>query len=552
MTNIAALLQTHLACAPKPLYTQWDGSAWRDYTQHDIASLAARWQRAFRAQGIVKGERVAICARNGVNWVAFDQAALGLGLVVVPIYVDDNAESAAWCLQNCTARLVFLENSRLLAGIVQAMETPPVIVCASVDAVAPALFLDTWLAESGASFEAVDLEAGTLATLVYTSGTTGRPKGVMLSHGNIVSNVEAVTQAIQAGEDDVFISVLPVSHMFERTGGYYLPLLLGARVVFARGVNQLAEDLLTHRPTIIIAVPRLFERFMARIEHALANKPIDLKLYRLAVQSGWRRFQRRSNLFDRLLGGILRHKVGGKVLARFGGRVRLALVGGAALDQRIAQTFIGLGLTLLQGYGLTETSPVISVNREQDNDPNSVGTALPGIEIRVNAARELLGRGSGVMQGYWQNPQATQAVLDAQGWFNTGDTVEIRDGRIYIKGRTKDILVLSNGEKCPPAEVEQAILCDPVFQQVMLLGEARPFLALLAVSAESDEKKLVRLANARLAGFPRFVRIHRVIAVNEAWTLENGLLTPTLKVKRRAVHERYRELIERAYSTGPD
>lgn len=550
MNNLAELLQQHLATPEKVLYTQFVGGAWRDFSAGEVATLAARWQQAFRREGLAPGDRVALCLRNGVNWAAVDQAALGLGLVVVPLYVEDNAENIAWCLLDSGARLLVMDSSRLLAALQQALPDMPAAVCLQENPPIPAIPAQEWLPSAAAPFEAAPVGADTLATLVYTSGTTGRPKGVMLTHRNILSNLEAVARTIKADDRDLFLSLLPVSHMLERTGGYYFPLYCGSRVAFSRGVSHLAEDLTVQRPTVLIAVPRVFERVLVRIEQVLARSPAKHLLFHLAVNSGWHRFRGRENLFDRLVGRRLQDIVAGPILARLGGRMRVAVVGGAALDKRVAKTFIGLGLPMLQGYGLTETAPVISVNRLEENDPESVGPPLPNLEVRTNEHHELLVRGPSVMAGYWRNPEATSAALDANGWLNTGDQAEIRNGLIYIRGRTKDILVLSNGEKVAPEDVEQAILEDAVFEQAMLVGERRAYLILLAVTRETDEKKLVRHANARLKDFPRWMRVRRVIAVQAPWTLEEGLLTPTLKVKRRAVYGRFAEQIDRAYRSG--
>ena len=547
MTNLAQLLQRHLATPEKPLYTQFVDGAWRHFSAAEVAALAARWQQAFRREGLEAGDRVAICLRNGVNWVAADQAALGLGLVVVPLYVDDNGDNLAWCLIDSGARLLVLESARLLPALQRSLSAMPTVVCLQETPPVPAVPLQAWLPEVAQPFETAGLEPDRLATLVYTSGTTGRPKGVMLSHRNLLANLEAVAETVAAYDSDVFLSLLPLSHMLERTGGYYFPLYCGSRVAFCRGISHLAEDLAAQRPTVIIAVPRVFERVLVRVEQALARAPVKRLLFHLAVASGWRRFCGRENLFDRLLGRRLQGLVAGPILARLGGRMRVAVVGGAALDKRVARTFIGLGLPMLQGYGLTETAPVISVNRLADNDPESVGPPLPNVEARVNEQHELLVRGPSVMPGYWRNPDATGAVLDGDGWLNTGDQAEIRGGLVYIRGRTKDILVLSNGEKVAPEDAEHAILEDPLFEQAMLVGEGRAYLILLAVTGETDEKKLVRHANACLKDFPRWMRVRRVIALQEPWTLEDGLVTPTLKVKRRAVFGKFAERIEQAY-----
>jgi len=515
-----------------------------------VAALAARWQQAFRNAGYEPGDRVALCLKNGADWVAIDQAALGLGLVVVPLYADDNPENLAWCLNDSGARLLVLENPRLLDALTRALPSLPAIVCLHGDAPAPAISVSRWLPENGGSFEALELDENTLATLVYTSGTTGRPKGVMLSHRNILSNVAAALEVVSLHPGDVLISVLPLSHMFERTCGYYVPLKAGVPVAYTRSINQLAEDLAFLKPTVMVAVPRVFQRFLARVEQALAASPLKRALFSLTVALGWRKFEGRAGKVEQSLFRLLQPRVAGPVLNRLGGRLRLAVVGGAPLELRVARSFIGLGLSMLQGYGLTEASPVVAGNREHDNDPVSVGAPLPGVAVRVNEAGELLVRGPSVMLGYWHSPQATAAVLDAEGWLNTGDLAEIRAGKIIIKGRTKDILVLSNGEKVSPQDAEMALLDDPLFEQVMLVGEGRAYLVLLAVTQESDERTLIKHAKARLKSFSRWVRVRRVIALREPWTLAEGLLTTTLKVKRNAVYDKYRERIESVYRNG--
>jgi long-chain acyl-CoA synthetase len=349
---------------------------------------------------------------------------------------------------------------------------------------------------------------------------------------------------------DRFLSILPLSHMFERTGGYYLPLAIGAQVVYGRGVAQLPEDLASQKPTAMFAVPRIFEKFAVRIDQALAGSPTKRRLFDACVARGWRVAQGEAGLADRIAVHALRRLVAKPILARLGGRLRLVVVGGAALDPALARTFIGLGLPMLQGYGMTEASPVISVNRLSDNVPDTVGRPLDNVEVRLADGGELLARGENVMLGYWRNDEATRAAVDADGWLHTGDLAELRGGRIAIRGRAKDIIVMSNGEKLPPQDVEFAILHDTVFEQVMLVGEGRPYPVLLAVSQEADEKVLARRANDQLKAFPRWMRVRRVVAMKEPWTVENGVMTPTLKLKRPALLARYRDRLEAAYAAS--
>jgi long-chain acyl-CoA synthetase len=301
---------------------------------------------------------------------------------------------------------------------------------------------------------------------------------------------------------------------------------------------------------VVFAVPRVFERFASRINEALSKSRAKRFLFDSVVAAGGRAAGGKAGIVDRILLGLLRQRVAGPVLEKFGGRLRLAVLGGAPLDPAIARLFLGLGLPVLQGYGMTEASPVISVNRLEDNVPESVGRPLDNVEVRVAPNGELLARGPSMMRGYWNNPDATAMAIDRDGWLHSGDLAEIVDKKIFIRGRIKDVLVLSNGEKLPPQDVEIAILGDTTFEQGMLVGEGRPFLTLVAVTRETDEKTLMQRANERLKGFPRYVRVRRVIVTPEPWTVDNGLLTPTLKVRRERVQQKFFAEIERAYTAG--
>ncbi|HKW37416.1 MAG TPA: long-chain fatty acid--CoA ligase [Burkholderiales bacterium] len=551
MASIAGLLKRQLADRERVLYRQFVDGAWRDFSAGDIAAYAARWQAFLRAEGMASGDRIALCMKNGVHWIAADQGALGLGLVVVPLYADDNPENVAWCLQNSGARLLVAESSRMATALAKSYETLgeklPRVLCLAAERAEETV--EAALPERAGEFEAAEVEDGALATICYTSGTSGKPKGVMLTHGNILANVSACDRLRLARPDDVFLSLLPLSHMFERTGGYYLPLFLGAKVAYARSVSQLVEDLASERPTIMFAVPRVFEKFAARVQEALAGSPAKKLLFDRVVAAGGRAVRGEAGLLDRLVLALLRARVAGPVLGRLGGRMRLAILGGAPLDPSIAWLFLGLGLPVLQGYGMTEASPVISVNRPDGNVPESVGPPLGNVEARIAANGELLVRGPSVMKGYWNNPEASAKSLEG-GWLHTGDLAEIRDGRIFIRGRLKDVLVLSNGEKLPPQDVELAILGDQTFEQAILIGEGRPFLTLVAVTRETDEKSLIQRANERLKEFPRYIRVRRVVTSSRPWTVENGLLTPTLKVRREKVQKELGAAIERAYAGG--
>ncbi len=549
---------------------------WRDLTWHEMEHEVARWQAAMLHEALQPGDRVAIMLKNCPQWAVFDQAALGLGLVTVPLYVADRPENVAHVLQDSGARLLLIDSAmhwhplhEACTGIdslqrIVTLRTPP-----EGDNDERLRSVDEWLPETHSGCHHLYDDPARLASIVYTSGTTGRSKGVMLSHHNLLSNAAASVQCFEVYADDLFLSFLPLSHCLERTAGYYVPMMAGATVAYARSVQLLQDDLAQIRPSVLITVPRIFERIQSGIRNKLDKGPASRRrLFELAVDVGHYHFehrQRRAAWHPKLLlWPLLKRLVADKLTARLGGRLRLAISGGAPLSPDNARTFIGLGLHILQGYGLSETSPVICVNREHDNLPSSVGLKLPNLEVRLGEHDALEVRGPSVMLGYWNNEAATRAMFTADGWLNTGDVAHIdTQGHITITGRIKDIIVLSNGEKVPPSDMEAAILADPLFEQVMVVGEGKAYLGLLTVvnrerwttamqeralphewpeslhAAQAKAYALQRVTQ-QLHAFPGYARIRKIALLAEAWTQENGLLTPTLKIKRAKVVEHCR------------
>jgi long-chain acyl-CoA synthetase len=536
-----------------PAYTQYRDGTWVNYTWRETAREIARWQQAMSAEGLKPGDRVSVCMRNRIEWVFFDQAATGLGLITVPLYFGDRPDSMAWCMNDAGVRLLVMETDEdwpELDGDVKTLERV-VTLDEPKHTNKQLIALAKWLPQLGGEPEQSEVDGAELATIVYTSGTTGRPKGVMLSHHNILSNADAGLSVVTITNTDRFVSFLPLSHMFERTVGYYVGVLTGAHTVYARGITELGEDIAMHKPTILVCVPRIFERIYAKMQAGLPPGSLKTKLFNAAVNVGWRRFRGEAGFLDRLVWPILKLLVAKKLHRRLGGRIRIVLVGAAALSPDLARVFVGLGLPILQGYGLTETSPIATVQKLDDNDPASVGFALPGSEVKLADDCEILIRGPLVMLGYWHQEEATRAVIDEDGWFHSGDIGEFRDGRLYITGRAKEIIVMNNGEKLPPGDVEQAILMDTNFEQVMVVGEGRGKLGLLAVSQLDDDQELVDRANIRLADFPGWVSISHIKRISEPWSVENGFMTPTLKLKRAKIEERWAKDIDAMYQ-GPD
>lgn len=557
---------------------------WEDLCWAEMGQAVARWQAAMLREGLARGDRVAVMLRNCREWVMFDQAAHGLGLVVVPLYTDDRPENVAYILQNAGVRLLLIGGEEHWERLAQVRDqlgfllriVSVVTIPEATDArLSP---MDIWLPPAGEHvLQTSDAASAELATIVYTSGTTGRPKGVMLSHHNILWNAYAAQRKIDVFPNDLFLSFLPLSHTFERTVGYYLPMMCGSSVAYNRSIPELGEDLQIVRPTILVSVPRIFERVYNKIQAGLAEKsPLARKLFTTTVKVGWQRFENRQGRVPHSIGTVfwplLNRVVASKVMAKLGGRLRFAVCGGAPLSPSVAQFFIGLGLPLVQGYGLTETSPVIAANSLEDNQPASVGTPLVDVEVRIGEGAELLTRSPGVMLGYWDNPQATAAMIDNEGWLHTGDQVRIDEqGHIIITGRLKEILVLANGEKVPPADMEMAIVMDPWFEQVMVIGDNRPFLTALVVfnverwpieaarlgidpdmeDTLNDERvcaEVLRRVSERIRNFPGYAQIRRVACYIEPWTVDAGLITPTLKLRRSRILEHCRADIDRIYA----
>ena len=558
--------------------------AWYDITWEEVSTQVARWQDAIEKENLEPGDRVAINLKNCTEWVFFDQAAMGLGLVLVPLYPDDRPDNVAYILQDADVKLLFLQNARqwkqLAPSITEEHHLQRVIINNADDdtLIAPAVYANDWLPENWGTVHDWDNEPHQLASIIYTSGTTGRPKGVMLSHHNMLSVASGSLQFMDILPSDIFLSFLPLSHTLERTAGYYLPMMAGSKVAYARGIPQLADDMVNVKPTIMIAVPRIFERIYTRLQGQLTDKSVIAKaLFKMTSTLGWAKFLhkqgrgwwRPSFLFWPLLDKL----VASKVKERFGGNMRVIVSGGAALPEQVAKLFIGLDMCLLQGYGLTETSPVISVNSPSNNIPASVGRPIPGVAVMIGNNDELLVRGPGNMLGYWNNHKATAQTIDAQGWLHTGDQARIDEqGHIHITGRIKDILVLSNGEKVPPGDIESAIIMDAIFEQALVLGEGESYLSALlvlnsdlwfALAKDHDldgfnhdslndkalHSHIIQRLRKLLHNFPAYARIRRVTLTLDAWTVDNGLMTPTMKIKRPKVIIHHKSDIDAMYTS---
>ncbi|MDT7604368.1 MAG: long-chain acyl-CoA synthetase [Acidobacteriota bacterium] len=574
------------------------GGEWQHIAGAEFVRRVRSVALGLRALGVRRGDRVALLSENRPEWSLADLAILSLGAVNVPIYTTQAVEQVRYILTNSEARVLFVSNRRIFRHARAGVEAAGVerVIFFDADAAAEATGATT-LAEverAGAEQdereprafdEAVAaLQPEDLATIIYTSGTTGEPKGVMLTHRSFVSNVYAITAALPIRSSDVSLSVLPLSHIFERTV-FYVFCWNGVAVHYAPSVDQLGEYLKDVRPTIMTAVPRMFEKVYHRIlKQGMAAQGWRRKLFEWSLEVG----RRHAEICDRreivpplveLQHNIASRLVFSKWRAGVGGRLRYFVSGGAPLSPALSFAFLGAGIPVLQGYGMTETC-ITSANRPDDNKVGSVGVPFPGIEMKIGQDGEILVRGANVMRGYYRKPEETRAVFTEDGWFKTGD-VGFADehGHFFITDRMKELFKLSNGKYIAPQQIESLIKQSALVNQVVVVGAGRKSPAALIVpdwealrgalsengksedgartngktdhAAMSRDHEAVRLVQREVsqltATLHDYERVRRVALLAEEFSIDGGELTPTLKVKRRVIDEKFGALIEELY-----
>jgi long-chain acyl-CoA synthetase len=547
--------------------------------------------------GMARGDRVVLLSESRPEWLIADFAILTAGAVTVPVYPTLSAEQVGFIVRDSEASLAIVSNAAQLAKVVAAAGSAPllrsIVLIDPVDAPPPApvtmvawtevavrghrRLLDSWGVGRAFHDEAKRVRPEDLATIIYTSGTTGEPKGVMLSHANLIANLTGITQVLPLGPDDIALSFLPLCHAFERMVAYVY-LVTGVSMIFAESLETVARDLNRVRPTVMTGVPRVFEKLEARIHDTGTRKGgLAARIFRWAVSvaeargrvlpgggvpSVWLRWQ--SALADRL--------VFQKIRDGLGGRLRYAVSGSAPLGARLGQFFYGVGFPILEGYGLTETAPVLTVMPLERIRFGTVGPPLPNVELRVADDGEVLARGPNVMSGYYKRPADTASAIQ-DGWFHTGDIGRLDEaGYLQITDRKKELLVTSGGKKIAPQPIETALRADPLVGEAVLVGDQRHFPAVLLVPnfavlsarlalpkpASEDAARalvdrpdvralyaaVVEAVNGRLA---QFERVKKFSMLTREFSMDGGELTPTLKVKRRVIEERYRRVIEAMY-----
>jgi len=544
---------------------------WQQWSRIKVQQAVLRVAAWLEKQGIKPGDRVGILGHNCPEWLIADFAILRIGAVTVPAYFTDSPEAVRYVFDDAECSLLLVEEG-VQQEKLDGYDKPMMIFHGESDSLAAIANDDRW----DGALKALCPERGDLATLIYTSGTTGNPKGVMLTHGNLLSDVWAGLGGVAIFSDDVFLSFLPVSHAFERTIGHFLPMACGSEIAYAEDVTTLMRDMLEVRPTMMISVPRLYEKIYTGVHTKMEASIVKRILFKQAQSLGMQRFELRKVGKDlhgvkAKLWEILDTSVNAKLRAKMGGNLRLFISGGAALSPRIANFLLAADITVLPGYGLSEASPVLTVNVESNIKPASVGPALPGVELKLADDGELLAKGDMVMLGYWHDDKASKEVLDEDGWLHTGDIVEIDDdGYVFIVDRKKEIMVLSSGENVPPALVEQHLTHDACIEQAMVVGEGQAWLAaLLVVNKEQVAMRwkarkrgvlakswcedadfqgwLKKRIQHELCDLASYMQVRKFIVVLEEWTQENGCLTPTLKLKRRHIWDMHKHEIEDFY-----
>jgi long-chain acyl-CoA synthetase len=576
----------------KPEHLKYkQAGAWRSVSSAEFRRAVEELSLGLRALGLEGGDRVALLSENRPQWAYADMATLCAGAVDVPIYPTLTSPQVLYILQDSEAKLGLVSTPAQAAKVMEVKSQVPSLrhVIGMEEASFPAGVLTLEEVRTKGRSElaarptavrerAAEVRPGDLATIIYTSGTTGDPKGVMLTHSNIVFNVKASTAAFHGlDENDVALSFLPLCHIFERMAEY-LMLHHGVTIAYAEGVDQVTSNMAEVRPTLMCSVPRFYEKVHARVREKVANDPPwRQRLFAWALKVGGEFFRHRVE--KTTPGPILRMKqaladrlVFKKIRARVGGRIRIFISGGAPLAKEVAEFFGAAGLVILEGYGLSETSPVIAVNLPDAMRPGTVGRPIPGVEVKIAPDGEILTRGPHVMKGYFRKPEATAAAIDSDGFFHTGDIGHLDpDGFLVITDRKKDLIVTSGGKKVAPQPIENRLKTNPFFGEIVIVGNRRNFPAALVVPnfealegwarqkgvPFASREELIqrpevvalyeRLIQEMTPDLAQFEKIKKIALLPREFTLEAGELTPTLKVKRRVVEEKFKDVIDRLY-----
>jgi long-chain acyl-CoA synthetase len=576
---------------PDALNYKRDGE-WRPISSEELLRRVRRVALGLHALGLRRGDRAGILSESSPEWVVVDLGCQFAGIVNVPLYPTLAPQQVCYIVGDSGALLLFVQNRAAFERVREALSDcaalSTVVLLSDEHAAEEGVLTLAELETRGAQLEAEQphlieelngaVSAEDLATIIYTSGTTGEPKGVMLTHSNVVSNLTGTSERLAYTPEDVVLSVLPLSHVFER-GAMYMYLHHGAKVFFAESIERIGDNMREVRPTLVVAVPRLFEKIYARIKDKAAEggrAKTSLLMWSVGVAKRWAHavvWKKSVSPLLKLQHAVASRLVFSKWREATGGRIRLFCSGGAALPEELGLIFYGAGLPIVQGYGLTETSPVICVNGAVDNRVGTVGRPIRHVEVRIAPDGEIEARGPNIMRGYYNKPDATREVFTDDGWFKTGDIGALdAEGYLSITDRKKELFKTSGGKYVAPQPVEQLIKQSRFVSQVVLVGNGRKFPAALIVpdwemlrsyaqhkgldlKTEGDFCRhpriidlLQRQVDTLTADLSRYERVKRVALLERELTIEGGELTPTLKVKRRVIDEKYKDVIDRIYA----
>ena len=557
---------------------------WVSISANELYRNVVGVSRALLKCGIRKGDRVAILSENRPEWTIADFACLLTGAVVVPIYTTLTPEQVAYILRDAGARTIFLSSEKQLEKVSSVREQTPLKEIAVMDTVnnAPAFSMQEWMqkgpSESDPRFDAAARTANPddLATIIYTSGTTGTPKGAMLTHGNMVANINVSLSDFSMGQGEISISFLPLSHVTARHVDFALAYR-GVTLAYVSFLDQLPQALLEVRPTVFVGVPRVYEKVHAQVDQKAKGFP-KRQIYRWAMSVG--RAHRSETLCGQtpksLAWKLADRLLYSKVRAGVGGRAELFISGGAPLGRELAEWYADIGIRIHEGYGLTETSPVIAVNTPKAHKLGTVGKPLPNVEVRIAADGEVLVRGPSVFRGYWNKVEETKNAF-TEGWFKTGDIGNLdAEGYLSITDRKKDLIKTSGGKFIAPQPLENSLKHNSLIAEAVVLGDRRKFPAVLIAPCFplledwaranhivfSSRQQLIRQAQVRELyeglvaelnrDLARFEQLKKVVLADEEFSAENGMLTASMKLRRRAVEERYRQLIDATYAEAED
>lgn len=562
---------------------------WIDVSHQEAFQKAYNSAIALQALNLARGDRIAILSENRYEWVVADQAILAAGCIDVPVYATLPSGQVEYILHNSESRAIFVSSAEQLAKIRECRKNLPMlqhVICFDAEcAASDVISLDDLIARGAAvenkpSYSDLIRTIGKYdwASILYTSGTTGNPKGVILTHWNFMSNVRSCLDALKMGSDDACLSFLPLSHSIERMAGYYVMIAAGVTIAYAESIETVADNMREVSPTVMCSVPRLYEKMYARILDAVEKGSVVKRgLFSWAIKAGSKYVSETlsggAGAFTRSKRNLAAKLVFSKLKARTGGRLRFFVSGGAPLSQEIAEFFYAAGLPILEGYGLTETAPVLSVNTFDNFKFGTVGKPVSGVEIRIAEDGEILARGENIMQGYYKNPEATAEVLK-DGWFYTGDIGHLdQDGFVVITDRKKDIIVTAGGKNVAPQPIENALKNSAYIAEAVIIGDRRPYCAVLIVPAfeKLDDFAAARsipnstraelLANPTVqqlyqgeldtvcASLAKYEQPHKFSLIDRELTVDDGELTPSLKVKRRIVEQKYQKLIDAMYTS---